>query len=231
MSENRPFQADFSSTTPSRALHTIRGRVSAGQQMRRGLGVKRKRGDCSPPLPQSRKQTVCRAFSRFTGRSRPRQSLARSFRGSRCAARPSVGLNRLRNANTGSNLAESRHDCRLLLCLCEVFHPSCVPCSSSSFHLPYRLRSVRLERLDNAFVTLRRCEVNQTRRDFRCGNFGNVEISPKHPEPTALARLPTLTMPTALCLSRSRRALARGLPGRLRRCPAPPSTQEVDGRT
>jgi hypothetical protein len=144
---------------------------------------------------------------------------------------PSVGLNRLRNANTGSNLAESRHDCRLLPCLCEVFHPSCVPCSSSSFHLPYRLRSVRLERLDNAFVTLRRCEVNQTRRDFRCGNFGNVEISPKHPEPTALARLPTLTMPTALCLSRSRRALARGLPGRLRRCPAPPSTQEVDGRT
>jgi hypothetical protein len=165
-----------------RALHTIRGRVSAGQQMRRGLGVKRKRGDCSPPLPQSRKQTVCRAFSRFTGRSRPRQSLARSFRGSRCAARPSVGLNRLRNANTGSNLAESRHDCRLLPRLSEVFHPPCVPCSSSSFHLPYRLRSVRLERLDNAFVTLRRCEVNQTRRDFRCGNFGNVEISRKHPE-------------------------------------------------
>ena len=91
---------------------------------------------------------------------------------------PSVGLARLRNANTGSNLLSFATIAVFFRALPNPPSP-CVLRSSSGFHLPGRLRSVRLERLDNAFVTLRRYRVNQTRRGFGCGNLGNVEISPE----------------------------------------------------
>ena len=152
--------------------------MSAVQQMGRDLGVKKERGDCSPlssvtkansppgVLPFYRKKPTATKFRRVI----PWFALRRP---------PSLGLTRLRNANTGSNPVEPCHDCRLLPRLAEAFHPPLSPRSSSSFRLPCHARSVRLECLDNAFVTLPRCGVNQTHRDFSCGNFGNVEIAPE----------------------------------------------------
>jgi hypothetical protein len=91
-------------------------------QMGRGRGAKKERGDCSPlsavtkanslpsVLPFYRKKPTATKFRRVV----PWFALRRP---------PSLGLNRLRNANTGLNPAELRHDCHLLPCLAEAFHP------------------------------------------------------------------------------------------------------------
>jgi hypothetical protein len=60
---------------------------------------------------------------------------------------------------------------------CRSLSSASVQRSSSSFRLPCHPGSVRLECLDNAFVTLPQCGDNQTHRVFSCGNLGNVEIA------------------------------------------------------
>src|ERR1700730_15433022 len=143
-----------------------------------GLGVKKERGDCSPLSSVTKANSLPSVLPFY--RNKPTATkFHRAIPSFALRRPPSFGLTTLRNATTGSNPVEPCHDCRLLPRLAEAFHPPLSPRSSSSFRLPCHARSVRLECLDNAFVTLPRCGVNQTHRDFSCGNFGNVEIAPE----------------------------------------------------
>ena len=97
-------------------------RMSAIQHVGRRLGVKKERGDCSP-LSSVTKANSLPSVLPFC-RKKP---TATKFRGVvpwfALRRPPSLGLTRLRNANTGLNPAEPRHDCHLLPCLAEAFHP------------------------------------------------------------------------------------------------------------
>ena len=117
----------------------------------RGLRIKRKRGDCSPLSlsHESKRSAELRPFYR----EKPAAAKSRwaiPWFALRCP--PSVGPTRLRNANTGSNPAESRHDA-VSSVPCRNFPSVFFSRGSSSFRLSCRSRSARSDRLDYAFVT------------------------------------------------------------------------------